>query len=87
MVAKSCFDDAVVDAAHMEMALHVQASEDIVEEEGNTSVAEVGKLADRTSLDHVDHGQKAKQLMQESWIAECGKRWEGTALPSSESQP
>jgi hypothetical protein len=84
---KSCFVDDVVDAAHMEMALHVQASEDIVEVGGNTSVAEVGMLADHTSLDRVDHGQKVKQLMQESLIAECGKRWEGTASPPSESQP
>lgn len=84
---KSCFVDDVVDAAHMEMALHVQASEGIVEVGGNTSVAEVGMLAAHTSLDRVDHGQKAKQLMQESWIAECGKRWGGTASPSSESQP
>lgn len=84
---KSCFADDVVDAAHMEMALHVQASEDIVEVGGNTSVAEVGMLADHTLVDRVDHGQKVKQLMQESLIAECGKRWEGTVSPPSESQP
>lgn len=84
---KSCFVDDVVDAAHMEMGLHVQASEDIAEVEGNTSVAEVGMSADHTSVDRVDHGQKAKQLMQESYIAECGKKWEGTASPSFESQP
>jgi hypothetical protein len=87
LVVKSCFVDDVADAARMEMALHVQASEDIVEVGGNTWVAEVGMLADHTSPDHADHGQKAKQLMQESWIAGCGKRWEGTALLSSESQP
>jgi len=74
LVAKSCFVDDVVDAAHMEMALHVQASEDIAEVEGNTSVAGVGMLADHTSVDRVDHGQKMKQLMQENWTAECGKR-------------
>jgi hypothetical protein len=39
---------------------------------GNTSVAEVGMSADHTSVDRVDHGQKAKQLMQESYIGGYG---------------
>ncbi len=71
---KSCLVDDVVDAAHMEMALHAEASEDMVEGRGSTSVAEVGMVADHTSLDHADHAQKAKQPKQESWIAEYGKR-------------
>jgi hypothetical protein len=48
LVEKSCSDDAVVDAARREMALHELAWEDIVVEEGSTSVAEVGTVVGRT---------------------------------------
>lgn len=84
---KSCFVGDVVDAAHTEMVLHVEASEDIVGAKGNTLVAEVGMVVGHTSLDHVDHARKAKQLMQENWFAEYGKKLVGTALPPSEMPP
>ena len=84
---KPCFVDGAADAVHTEMVLHVVASENIVEGRGNTSVAEVEMAADHTLLGHVDHALKAKQLRRGSWFAECGKKWEGTALQPFETQP
>jgi hypothetical protein len=87
LVEKSCSDDAVVDAARREMALHELAWDDIVVEEGSTSVAEVGTVVGRTWLGRVDHDQTARRQRRESWTVEYGRKLEGTASPTSVQQP
>lgn len=76
----------VADVAHTKehsgVALGGTAVEDLHSTSGNSVAAE--KLARHTS--YVDHVQKGKQLMLESWTEECGRRWVGM-VASFERQP